>query len=169
MDINNDETVILAMKEVERRNEIRKFVESGMNILSVTELLKYQGEVILLLYSALSKYQDSEEKPDFLTPILELHNRLQSEGLEIEKFESVTLKDEYEESLGIEESIDKVIDILKNTYVNEGKYKKEPVSDLGDLFLYITKLEEITEEARLKLPAIVLATQLSLILQDCFR
>lgn len=158
------ESIDAVLNDLERRNELSTYINSGLSVDSIVRLLKYQGEITLLLFSALSLKESKSIEEDLIAPVVELYNRLQKIGIEEEKFGWVTEKSIAEKDLTPEKKIEIIIDKLKNSYVTN-PYLVDRVKPISGTFAYVELLEKATNEAKSELPSLLIATQLTLVLE----
>ncbi len=158
------ESIDAVLNDLERRNELSTYINSGLSVDSIVRLLKYQGEITLLLFSALSLKESKSVEEDLIAPVVELYNRLQKIGIEEEKFGWVTAKSKAEKDLTPEMRIEIIIDKLKNSYVTN-PYLVDKVKPISGTFAYVELLEKATNEAKSELPSLLIATQLTLVLE----
>jgi hypothetical protein len=158
------ESIDAVLNDLERRNELSTYINSGLSVDSIVRLLKYQGEITLLLFSALSLKESKSVEEDLIAPVVELYNRLQKIGIEEEKFGWVTEKSKAEKDLTPEMKIEIIIDKLKNSYVTN-PYLVDKVNPISGTFAYVELLEKATNEAKSELPSLLIATQLTLVLE----
>ena len=158
------ESIDTVLNDLERRNELSTYINSGLSIDSIVRLLKYQGEITLLLFSALSLKESKSVEEDLIAPVVELYNRLQKIGIEEEKFGWVTEKSKAEKDLTPEMRVEIIIDKLKTSYVTN-PYLVDKVKPISGTFAYVELLEKATDEAKSELPSLLIATQLTLVLE----
>jgi hypothetical protein len=158
------ESIDSVLNDLEKRNELATYIDSGLSVKAIVRMLKYQGEITLLLFSALSLKECQSVEEDLIAPVVELYNRLQKIGVEEEKFGWVTEKSVAEKELTPELKIELIIDILKNNYVTN-PYLVDKVKPISGTFAYVEMLERATDEAKSELPSLLIATQLTLVLE----
>lgn len=157
------ESIDSVLNDLERRNELATYLDSGLSVEAIVRLLKYQGEITLLLFSALALKESKSVEEDLIAPVVELYNRLQKTGIEEEKFGWVTEKSMEEKELTPEMKVEIIIDKLKNSYVTN-PYLVDKVKPISGTFAYVEMLERATLEAKNELPSLLIATQLTLVL-----